>query len=128
MSPGFRGLFYRPGVWLRRFDGCFRTWRELQTLLEANPNRRDARVRAECIERDRADAGRRLGRRAGLKFDAHAAERLSALLEGQTAREDLDRVSDRVIECATGKELLSRASALRAPAGAGPGGNLASRI
>ena len=97
-------------------------------MLEANLNRRDARVRAECTERDRADAGRRLGRQAGLKFGAHAAERPSALLEGRTAREDLDRVSDRAIERATGEELLSRASAPRAPAGAGPGGNLAPRI
>ena len=112
---------------------------EMTTLLEANLNRWDAKVRAEMraemraeiraenIERERAEEGRRLGRQAALKFDAHTAERLSVLLEGMTVREDLDRVSDWIIECATGEELLSRVSALRAPARTVPVGNAASR-
>ena len=99
---------------------------EMTTLLEANLNRWDARVRAEIIERERVEEGRRLGRQAALKFDAQTAERLSVLLEGMTVREDLDQVSDWIIECATGEELLSRVSALRAPARTGPGGNVAS--
>ena len=28
-EPGFRGLFHRLSVWLQRFNGCFRAWREL---------------------------------------------------------------------------------------------------
>ena len=108
---------------------------EMATLLEANLNRWDARVRAEIraeiqaetTERERVEEGRRLGRQAALKFDAQTAERLSVLLEGMTVREDLDQVSDWIIECATGEELLSRVSALRAPARTGPGGNVASR-
>ena len=111
---------------------------EMATLLEANLNRWDARVRteiraeiraeiqAETTERERVEEGRRLGRQAALKFDAQTAERLSVLLEGMTVREDLDQVSDWIIECATGEELLSRVSALRAPASTGQGGNVAS--
>ena len=105
---------------------------EMTTLLEANLNRWDAKVRAEYVaqgvERGRAEEGvRLLGRLATAKFDTFTADRLSGLLEGLTAREDLDRVSDWIIECRTGEEFLSRVSALRAPARTGPGGNAASR-
>ena len=131
---------------------------EMATLLEANLNRWDARVRAEIrteiqaeirteiqaeiraeiqaeihaetTERERVEEGRRLGRQAALKFDAQTAERLSVLLEGMTVREDLDRVSDWIIECGTGEEFLTRVTALRAPATparTGPGGDGASR-
>ena len=123
---------------------------EMTTLLEANLNRWDARVRAEYvaqgvvqgrlqgieqgvaqgIEKGRAEEGIRLGRQTALKFGAQTADRLSGLLEGLTAREDLDRVSDWIIECATGEELLSRVSTLRTPATPArtePGGNGASR-
>ena len=103
---------------------------EMATLLEANLNRWDAKVRAEIraenIERERAEEGRRLGRQAALKFDAHTAERLSVLLEGMTVREDLDQVGDWIIECTTGRELLSRVSALRAHASTEPDDNVAS--
>ena len=103
---------------------------EMTTLLEANLNRWDAKVRAEYVaegvERGRAEEGvRLLGRQVMLKFGAQTAERLSNLLEGPTAREDLDRVSDWIIECGTGEEFLSRVSALRTPARTGPGGNAA---
>ena len=119
---------------------------EMTTLLEANLNRWDAGVRAEYvargrlqgieqgvaqgIERGRAEEGMRLGRQVMLKFDAQTAERLSVLLEGMTVREDLDRVSDWIIECGTGEEFLTRVTALRAPAtpaSTGPGGDGASR-
>ena len=107
---------------------------EMTTLLEANLNRWDAKVRAEYvaegvergraegIARGRAEEGKRLlGRLATAKFDTFTAKRLSGLLEGLTAREDLDRVSDWIIECPTGEEFLSRVSALRVPARTGPG-------
>ena len=107
---------------------------EMTTLLEANLNRWDARVRAEIraetIERERAEEGRRLGRQVMLKFGAQTVERLSGLLADLTAREDLDRVSDWIIECGTGEEFLTRVTALRAPAtpaSTGPGGDGASR-
>lgn len=103
---------------------------EMTTLLEANLNRWDAKVRAEYVaqgvERGRAEEGvRLLGRLATAKFDTFTAERLSNLLEGLTVREDLDRVSDWIIECPTGEEFLSRVSALRTPARTGPGGDAA---
>ena len=111
---------------------------EMTTLLEANLNRWDAKVRAEYVAqgvergraegvaRGRAEEGKRLlGRLATAKFDTFTAERLSNLLEGLTAREDLDRVSDWIIECGTGEEFLSRVSALRTPARTGPGGDAA---
>ena len=69
------------------------------------------------LERGRAEEGMRLlGRLAALKFDARTAERLSGLLDGLQAPEDLDRVGDWLIECGTGGDLLSRVSALRTPA------------
>ena len=94
---------------------------EMTTLLEANLNRWDARVRAE-------EGARLLRRQATAKFDAHTAERLSGLLEGLTAREDVDRVSDWIIECATGEELLSRVTALRTPANTEPDGHGVPRV
>ena len=123
---------------------------EMTTLLEANLNRWDASVRAEYvaqgvvrgrlqgieqgvaqgIERGRAEEGMRLGRQVMLKFGAQTVERLSGLLADLTAREDLDRVSDWIIECGTGEEFLTRVTALRAPATptrTGPGGDGASR-
>ena len=108
--PSFEGVEREEGV-------------EMTTLLEANLNRWDARVRAEAARQARAEEGARLLRRlATAKFDAHTAERLSGLLEGLTTREDLDRVGDWIIECATGEDLLSRVSALRKPANTGPDG------
>ena len=114
----------------------------MTTLLEANLNRWDASVRAEYvargrlqgieqgIERGRAEEGMRLGRQVMLKFGAQTVEHLSGLLADLTAREDLDRVSDWIIECGTGEEFLTRVTALRAPAtpaSTGPGGDGASR-
>ena len=42
------------------------------------------------------------------KFDAPTAERLSAMLEGVDDPEELARVGEWIIECATGAELLDR--------------------
>ena len=97
---------------------------EMTTLFEANWMRWEEGVRAQGVEqgveKGRAETGARLlGRQAALKFGTDTAERLSDLLEGLTASEDLDRVSDWIIECATGDELLSRVSALRPPGSAG---------
>ena len=92
----------------------------MTTLFEANWMRWEEGVRAQGVERGRAETDARLlGRQAALKFGTDTAERLSDLLEGLTASEDLDRVSDWIIECATGDELLSRVSALRPPESAG---------
>ena len=91
----------------------------MTTLLEASWMQWEEGVRARGMEKGRAEAGvRLLGRQAALKFGTGTAERLSGLL-GLTAHEDLDRVGDWIIECATGDELLSRVSALRPPESAG---------
>ena len=109
---------------------------EMTTVFQANWMEWEAGVRAEeraqgieqgrvqGIEKGRTEEGKRLlGRLATAKFDTFTADRLSGLLEGLTAREDLDRVSDWIIECPTGEEFLSRISDLRAPARTGPGGD-----
>lgn len=101
----------------------------MTTVFQANWMQWEAGVRAEeraqgieqgrvqGIEKGRAEEGRRLlDRQVMLKFGVQTAERLSNLLEGLTAREDLDRVSDWIIECTTGEEFLSRVSNLRTPA------------
>lgn len=48
-------------------------------------------------------------RLARLKFGVETEQRLSKLLEGITDPERIARIGDRIIECETGAELLSRA-------------------
>ena len=48
-------------------------------------------------------------RLAGLKFGARTADELSRLLEGTTNPERVARISDGIVECETGEELLARA-------------------
>lgn len=48
-------------------------------------------------------------RQARLKFGAKTAERLAKLLEEVSDPERIARIGDRIIECATGEELLARA-------------------
>ena len=68
------------------------------------------------IEQERARGLARLRRQAAIKFGERTAERLSALL-GATVADDRmarlgDRVSDWIVECERGEDLLSRVSAL----------------
>ena len=67
------------------------------------------------IEQERARGLARLRRQAAIKFGAGTAERLSAVLSaaGPRSMERVgDRVSDWIVECERGEELLSRVSAL----------------
>ena len=68
------------------------------------------------IERERARGLARLRRQAAIKFGAYTAERLAVLLGTAVANERMarlsDRVSDWVVECERGEDLLSRVSAL----------------
>ena len=106
----------------------------MPTIAEANWDRWEAGLRAEGrkqgVRQGRAQGrieGRTEGRTEGrvglisrqvaLKFGPRTAELLSGLLDGLTAREDLDQVGDWIIECGSGEELLSRVSALHARAG-----------
>ncbi len=73
------------------------------------------------IERERARGLARLRRQAAIKFGERTAERLSALLGG-VADDRMprlgDRVSDWIVECEKGEDLLSRVSALVGNGGA----------
>ena len=73
------------------------------------------------IEQERARGLVRLRRQAAIKFGAGTAERLSAVLAaaGPRAMERVgDRVSDWIVECERGDDLLSRVSALVGNGGA----------
>ena len=71
------------------------------------------RAHREGLEKGRAEAraeGRAIVcRLARLKFGAGTAERLARLLEGVSGPERIARIGDRIIECETGEELLTRA-------------------
>ena len=74
------------------------------------------------IEQERARGLARLRRQAAIKFGARTAERLSALLGTVAAGERMerlgDRVSDWIVECEQGEDLLSRLSAWMGNGGA----------
>ena len=94
---------------------------EMTTLLEANLDKWRAGVlqqgiaqgRTEGMERGearaRADQRAQLRRLAGRKFGGRAAERLSALIEGESDPERLAEVGDWIIDCGTEAEFLARA-------------------
>ena len=99
---------------------------EMATLLEAQAEEWKAQWLAEGIEkgieRGRAEERALLGRLAELKFGAPTAKRLSSLLGGLTAPEELLEVGGWIIECGTGAELLDRVGA-QAAARTARGGN-----
>ena len=68
------------------------------------------------LQQERARGFARLRRQVATKFGAQTAERLSALLGTGIATERMDRVGDRVsdwiVECERGEDLLTRVSAL----------------
>ena len=98
---------------------------EMTTLLEANLDkwragvlqqgiaqgmeRGVARGREQGEARARAEQRAQLGRLAGRKFGGRAAERLSALIEGESDPERLAEVGDWIIDCGTEAEFLARA-------------------
>ena len=70
---------------------------------------------AEGIEQERARGLARLRRQAAIKFGTATAERLVAVLAAAGAQPPahlVDRVSDWIVECERGEDLLSRVSAL----------------
>ena len=68
------------------------------------------------LQQERARGFARLRRQVAIKFGAQTAERLSALLGTGIAAERMERLSDRVsdwiVECERGEDLLARVSAL----------------
>ncbi len=95
---------------------------EMATLLETRAEEWKAQWLAEGIEKGRAEERALLGRLTELKFGAPTAERLSGLLGGLTAPEELLEVGGWIIECGTGAELLDRVGA-QAAARTARGGN-----
>lgn len=95
--------------------------RDMTTLLEANLSKWRAGVVQEGIAqgmergiergeaRARADQRAQLRRQAGRKFGGGAAERLSALIEGESDPKRLAEVLDWIIDCSTEDEFLAHA-------------------
>ena len=91
--------------------------RDMTTLLEANLSKWRAGVVQEGIAqgiergeaRVRADQRAQLRRQAGRKFGGGAAERLSALIEGESDPKRLAEVLDWIIDCSTEDEFLAHA-------------------
>ena len=112
------------GMGFPAFDDLEQNGEEAMTsLMHANWDRHDARLRSEARKQGRVEEGVRLiSRQAALKFGPWTSERLAGLLNSLTKREDLDRVGDWIIKCDSGEELLKRVSALEARAGDGNGG------
>ena len=81
---------------------------ETQTMLEENVREWTREWLERGIEQGRREERALLCRQAARKFDAGAAEGLTAALAGVTDPDRLARVGDWIIECATGSELLAR--------------------
>ena len=62
------------------------------------------------IAQGKTEARAQLRRLAGRKFGDRAAERLAALIEGESDPERLAEVGDWIIDCGTEAEFLSRAN------------------
>ena len=115
MVPGSGGL--PPRAELEKNKGA----EEMTTLLEANLNKWKAGVLQQGVAQGmeqgiaqgrteaRADQRAQLGRLAGRKFGGRAAERLSALIEGESDPQRLAEVGDWIIDCGTEAEFLARA-------------------
>ena len=82
---------------------------EMTTLLEANIDKWKAGLVQQGRTEARADQRAQLRRQADRKFGGRAAERLSALIEGESNPERLAEVGDWIIDCRTETELLARA-------------------
>lgn len=97
---------------------------EMTTMLHARWERHYAKLRAEgreqglaqALEEGLADGRTRLRRQAALRFGTATAERFSASLAKLASREDLDRVSEWIIECESGEDLLTRVYTIASPA------------
>ena len=89
--------------------------------VEQERTRSLARLR-QGVEQERARGFARLQRQVTIKFGAQTAERLSELLGAGIAAERMerlgDRVSDWIVECEHGEDLLARVSALAGNGGA----------
>ena len=85
---------------------------DMTTVLGANikawRSKWEDRGRMEGIEQGRADERALLCRLAAKRFGAETGQRLSGLLEGFGAAEELTAVGDWILDCETGADLLGR--------------------
>ena len=66
----------------------------------------------ELFDRGARESARRVLRRlATRRFDEQTAGRLAGLLAELSEPEDIDRVSDALLDCSTGEELIERVRA-----------------
>ena len=138
LDEGFREALYAWAsvLWERRMPGAAELpplselessqgVEEMTSLIEANLDKWEAGLvqqgmergiaqgRTEGLERGiaqgKTEARAQLGRLAGRKFGDRAAERLAALIEGESDPERLAEVGDWIIDCDTEAEFLARA-------------------
>ena len=130
LDEGFREALYAwaPALWERSMPGAVelpprselenRQGAEVMTsLIEANFDKWEAGLVQQGMKRGiaqgkteaRAQHRAQLGRLAGRKFGDRAAERLAALIEGESDPERLAEVGDWIIDCGTEAEFLARA-------------------
>ena len=67
-----------------------------------------ARGQGRDVDRGRAHEWPPLRRLAGRRFGAATAQRLSSLLRGLKAADELAAVGDRTLDCESGADLLAR--------------------
>ena len=72
---------------------------------------------AQGVAQERARNLARLRRHAAIRFGLPTAQRLGELLGTAAATEQIERVSDWIIECERGEQLLARVSAMAADGG-----------
>ena len=80
----------------------------MATLLDARIRAWRDEVIAQGIEQGRADERALLCRQAARRFGGETAQRLSGLLEGLKAADELAVVGDWIVDCETGADLLAR--------------------
>ena len=90
-------------------DARIRDWRD--ELVAQGIAEGQARGVERGIEQGRADERALLCRLAGRRFGAETAQRLSGLLEGLKAADELALVGDWIVDCETGADLLAKVRA-----------------
>ena len=126
LDEGFREALYAwaPALWERSMPGAValpplseletsQGAEEMTSLIEANFDKWEAglvqRGMEQGIAQGKTEARAQLRRLAGRKFGDRAAERLAALIEGESDPERLAEVGDWIIDCGTEAEFLARA-------------------
>ena len=94
-------------------DARIRAWRDevIAQGIEQGQARGLKEGRSRGLEQGRADERALLCRLAARRFGGETAQRLSGLLEGLKAADELAVVGDWIVDCETGADLLARVCA-----------------